>query len=323
MEQDRPLVSVVIPAFNVAAWIGDTIQSVLDQTYRPIEIIVVDDGSADDTALVAGKFGNAVRYIRQPNAGVGAARNAGFNASRGDLIAFVDADDLWHPKKLEEQVALLKSKPQLGWVYSDAFIVDHTAGKVLDRVGRTHSLPDGDIAGSLLLNNFIACPTPLIRRSVLTLVGGFDERRSLTVAADWFMWLRLAVASPAGCVRSALANVRSHPGSMTGTMDLQSTYDGKVSVIDQVVALRPRELSPLRSRAVSNVRIGMGQWMVRRGEMGRARSTFLAALREDPTNPKATLHFLGSLFPRGVLKLTLKVRKAFVLSLVRASRLAP
>jgi GT2 family glycosyltransferase len=323
MEQDQPLVSVIIPAFNVAAWIGETIQSVLRQSYRPIEVIVVDDGSTDDTALVAGKFGNALTYLRQPNAGVGAARNTGFKASRGDLIAFVDADDLWLPGKLEEQVALLKSKPEFGWVYTDAFIVDHTAGKVLDRVGRTHSLPDGDIAGSLLLNNFIACPTPLIRRSLLARVGGFDERRSLTVAADWLMWLRLAVDSPAGCVRTVLASVRSHPASMTGTMDLQATYDGKVAVIDQVVALRPRDLTPLRSRAVSNVQIGMGQWMVRRGDMARARSMFRAAVREDPTNTKATLHFLGSLLPRGILELTLKIRKAFVLSLVRARRVAP
>lgn len=323
MEQDRPLVSVIIPAFNVAAWIGETIQSVLHQTYRPTEVIVVDDGSTDSTPLVAQSFGKAVKYIRKINGGVGSARNAGFRVSTGEYVAFVDADDLWLPDKLARQVALLESKPDVGWVYCDALVVDDSDNNILDRVGRTSDLPEGDIVDSLLLNNFVPCPSPLIRRALLATLGGFDELRSLTVSEDWDMWLRLAAAAPAGCVRSPLARVRSHPGSMTGTMDLDSTYQSRVTVIDRAIALRPRQLEPLRSRAISNVQLGIGQWMVRRGDMPRARSMFLAALREDPRNAKATLHFLASLFPRGVLKMTLKVRKAFVLSLVRARRVAP
>jgi glycosyltransferase involved in cell wall biosynthesis len=320
MEQKSPLVSVIIPAFNVAEWLAETIHSVLAQTHRPVEVIVVDDGSTDGTPLVAQGFGNAVKYIRRLNGGVGAARNAGFRASTGEYVAFVDADDLWFPDKLARQVALLESKPDVGWVYSDALVVDHSARHVLDRVGRTWDLPEGDIVGSLLLNNFVACPTPLIRRALMEALGGFEELRSLTVAADWHMWLRLAAAAPAGCVRSPLARVRSHPGSMTGTMDLDSTYNGKVTVIEQVIALRPLQLEPLRSRAISNVQLGMGQWMIRRGDMRRARRMFVASIRSHPTNVRAAAHLVGSLFPAHPLKLALALRRRVVHSRVRASQ---
>src|ERR1700674_1319895 len=100
MAHKRSLVSVVIPAFNAGQWLAETVNSVVEQTYRPIEVIVVDDGSTDGTGLVAQSFGNLVKYVRQLNGGVGAARNTGLRSSIGEYVAFVDADDLWLPDKL-------------------------------------------------------------------------------------------------------------------------------------------------------------------------------------------------------------------------------
>jgi glycosyltransferase involved in cell wall biosynthesis len=108
-----PTVSCVIPAFNCAAYVGEAIDSVLEQSYRPTEIIVVDDGSTDGTADVVAAYKNHVRYLRQSNAGPAAARNHGLRAACGDFIALLDADDIWHPEKLDRQMSCFRDRPDL------------------------------------------------------------------------------------------------------------------------------------------------------------------------------------------------------------------
>ena len=111
-----PRVSVVIPAFNAARYIRDAVDSVLEQTLKNLEIIVVDDGSADDTHRVLAVYGERIRYLPQPNSGVSTARNRGIEAARGEFVAFLDADDYFLcPTKLEEQIARFESQPQLGY----------------------------------------------------------------------------------------------------------------------------------------------------------------------------------------------------------------
>src|SRR5215813_13941843 len=111
LSTSQPLVSVIIPTFDRATWVGEAIASVLAQTYTYLELIIVDDGSHDATREVVQAFGQALRYIRQAHAGVSAARNCGVAASRGTLIAFLDSDDLWLPRKVTAQVALLQCQP--------------------------------------------------------------------------------------------------------------------------------------------------------------------------------------------------------------------
>src|SRR5436309_14667644 len=117
MDHSKPLVSVVIPVYNGERYLADAIQSVLDQTYRNFEVIVVDDGSTDRSAEIAKRFGEAVRYVYRTNGGVCKARNAGIAAARGAYIAFLDQDDLWLHDKLAAQVAYLDSHPEAGAVY--------------------------------------------------------------------------------------------------------------------------------------------------------------------------------------------------------------
>lgn len=278
-DQVTPLVTVVIPAYNVEQWIFATIESVLKQTYKPVEVVVVNDGSTDGTAEVIAGFGDRVRCVTQPNKGLSAARNTGIRVAEGQFIAFLDSDDLWMPEKLECQVDLLRRFPEIGWVYSDAFVVDHTATIVLNRVGRTSSLPSGDILRALILRNFIPCPTPLVRRSALARVGGFDESPAIQIAEDWDMWLRLAGEFPAGCVSRPLAMIRLHGKSMTGTMDLDAALASKMVVIEKAVRLRPAALLPLRARAVAGVYLDMGEWMFRREKFRDARLMFASAIR--------------------------------------------
>src|SRR5262245_53826716 len=119
-----PLVSVVIPAFDAEAFLAETVESVLRQTWRRREVIVVDDGSTDGTPGVVRRFGDAVRYLRQENRGGGAARNAGASAARGDLVSFLDHDDLWAPETLERQVDVLRRRPESGLVACDGVKFD-------------------------------------------------------------------------------------------------------------------------------------------------------------------------------------------------------
>lgn len=109
----QPLVSCIVPVFNGERYVRETVDSIFAQTYRPLEIIVADDGSHDDSAAIIKRYGRQVNYLWQPNAGPAAARNLGLSAATGDLIAFLDADDLWHPTKLARQWARFRTRPEL------------------------------------------------------------------------------------------------------------------------------------------------------------------------------------------------------------------
>jgi len=134
MMDGGPVVSVVVPAFNAAATIEETLQSISQQTHRNLEVIVVDDGSSDDTAALVRRHSvrdPRFRVISQPNGGVASARNAGVRASHGEFVAFIDADDLWHPTKIAKQAAaLLAGGPETALVYSPFRVID-SAGNVI------------------------------------------------------------------------------------------------------------------------------------------------------------------------------------------------
>ena len=124
MKSSRPMVTVIIPVYNGEEYLAEDIESVLGQTYHPLEIIVVDDGSTDDTATVASRFKELVRYIYQPNSGPAAARNRGLKMARGEVIGFVDADDLWVENKLDLQLGLLADNPSVQIVIGFAHTVE-------------------------------------------------------------------------------------------------------------------------------------------------------------------------------------------------------
>jgi glycosyltransferase involved in cell wall biosynthesis len=115
-----PLISCIVPVFNGERYLGETLESILAQTHRPIEIIVVHDGSTDGTARVTAGYDERVRYLKQDNAGPAAARNLGLDAARGDFVAFLDADDLWHAEKLERQMACFETRPELDYCLAHA-----------------------------------------------------------------------------------------------------------------------------------------------------------------------------------------------------------
>ena len=127
-QQGEPLVTVVIPTYNRADYIAETIESVLSQTYRNIEVIVIDDGSTDGTAQVVAPFIPRVSYVQQENAERGASRNHGLRLARGKYVAFLDSDDVWLPTKVADDVAYLEARPDVGLIHTDASSSTQSAG---------------------------------------------------------------------------------------------------------------------------------------------------------------------------------------------------
>jgi glycosyltransferase involved in cell wall biosynthesis len=213
MPSSRHTVSVVIPVWNRASWIGDALDSVAQQTRAPEEVIVVDDGSTDGTADVAAAHPLVPSVVTIAHAGVAAARNRGIEAARGDLVAFLDSDDLWLPEKLARHVPMFTG--------SDAPALGCTHYEVWDRVGdawtvsQTRRHPGPLDVETLLAMNRIGTLTVVARRAELLARGGFDE--TLVRGSDYDLWLRCAEREPVHVLEEVLAIHRRHPDRLTGT----------------------------------------------------------------------------------------------------------
>lgn len=228
------MVSVLIPTYNRGYIIASTIESVLAQTYKNVEIVVVDDGSKDDTREVLAKFGDSIRLIYQENAGLAAARNTGLEAARGEFIAFEDSDDLWLPWKLEAQVALMRRFPDMALNWTDMKAVSPEGNLVSERHLRTmyhvyneidldESMPvagkindlvpdapaelgdavyrEGDIFSAMYMGNLVHPPTALMRRSAIAKSGGLDLTFAWTCEDYEFFW-RVVREGRAGLVEA-------------------------------------------------------------------------------------------------------------------------
>lgn len=211
MEPQDYFISVVIPNYNYEKYVGEAIRSVLDQTWSNREIVVVDDGSTDDSVQVIQGFGDKVRLIQQENQHLSAARNTGIRAAKGNWVAFLDSDDLWHPRKLELQVAALRKHPD--WAFVGGDVLD--AGDYPDF--SLESVQDEEAS----LRDFLAY-TPmsgsvaLVKRACFDKVGIFDPE--LRSSEDLDMWLRLATAYRGGRVKAPLWHYRQHPDQMNRNM---------------------------------------------------------------------------------------------------------
>jgi glycosyltransferase involved in cell wall biosynthesis len=217
---DKPLVSVIIPAFNAASDVRQTLDSVLAQTYQEIEVIVVDDGSVDDTSAVVENFARRdprLKLLRQANAGVGAARNVAICAARGTYIAPLDADDSWFPEKLEKQVACMEqSGTDTGLVYCWSTLADRH-GELVDNVST--STLEGRLRHALVLINVLGnASVPLFRAAALEKVGLYltrAEQGGAQGCEDWDLALRVAEISTVRVVPEYLVTYRQNSSSMS------------------------------------------------------------------------------------------------------------
>ncbi len=196
----KSFVSVIVPTYNRADLISETIESILNQTYKNIELIIVDDGSTDNTEKVIRKFkDNRIKYIKTGYSGVPARpRNIGIKKAKGEYIAFLDSDDMWLPEKLEKQIKVFQASDETAMLYTRFRTIE---GDVIsDRIFPENSkYNSGNMFKSIYLRNLIACSSVMVRRSVLDQVGLFNTDPNLIAIEDADLWLRIALKYTIKC----------------------------------------------------------------------------------------------------------------------------
>ena len=218
-----PAISVIVPCYNAAAFVPATLRSVLAQQGFELQIIVVDDGSTDGSPERVAREFPSVTVVRQANAGVAAARNTGLAHAKHDWVAFIDADDLWMPGKLQAQWAFLASQPEAGmaytawkvWTSNEPEPAADWLAQLAQQAGDSAQWqgPSGWLYPELLVDCVVWTSSVLVRRELLSQAGGFDE--SLRIGEDWDLWLRLSRLTAMLRVPRPLALYRMHPDSIT------------------------------------------------------------------------------------------------------------
>jgi len=207
----QELVSVIIPTYNRANYLVQSLESVLAQSYRNLEVIVVNDGSTDNPETRLEPYRNRILYLQKPNGGKSSALNLGLNHVSGQYVWVFDDDDIALPELVASHMSVFESQPDVGFVYSGfAFFEGKDANNVIETVEAT-AYPDGEMLGKLLSGNYICGVSVLVRKRCYDRVGCYDER--LIRAQDYDMWIRLARAGfKAGVIRQPLVRVRKHDG---------------------------------------------------------------------------------------------------------------
>jgi glycosyltransferase involved in cell wall biosynthesis len=293
----EPRVSVIVPAYNMAEYTVETIESLRAQTYPDVEIIVVDDGSTDGTAMALERFGDSIIRLRQENRGACAARNRGFRASTGELVAFLDCDDLYHPEKVERFVAWFRDHPGVGMVYSPEYLIDEN-GEIVgeNRPRRPHS---GEVFSRLLRRNFVGSSTPIVRREALDEVGLWDE--AIFTTADWDLWLRIARRCLVGYIDDPLSYSRQV--SLYNRRHIERT-DAEASHVLEKLRRAGVDGRDLR-RARSHVDLLLHRYAFCNGDHRKALRYLFDALRRRPFQVKGYLLLPFTVLSRPVYRFLL------------------
>ena len=299
-----PLVSVVIPAYNATAFLGETLDSVLAQSYTNLEIIVVDDGSTDATPHLLDSYGDRICVLRQANAGQAAARNYGARAAHGELLAFLDSDDLWNPDKIARQVALLCRFPTALAVYCDHRTIDAQGHPLASNAALAYPRPSGDILRALLLGPCIITPgLVLLRRRAFDVTGGFDETPMMRGHEDYALWLRLAAQGSFIYSPDTLVSYRRHNQQATRQKHYEmhmarAKLNGLMAIREVMRASRDDGLKRLFAWVLGESHV-VAAWAARQtGDHAEARRIAAAALALRPTSVRAWYALAAALKPR-------------------------
>jgi glycosyltransferase involved in cell wall biosynthesis len=293
---NMPEVSVIIATYNRGPLLEEALNSVLSQTYTDYEVIVVDDGSTDDTPQRLLKYGERLKVLSLEHTGKpSVARNAAAATASGNLLAFLDSDDIWMPTKLEQQVAFLHSNPSFVMCYCDATFLSED-GRLLGRQSHRERLRSGWVLRYLLLGNFVPFSTVMVQKKVVEEVRGFEEW--LTICEDWHLLLKISSKGEVGLLREPLCQIRVHPQGMTS--DKIFLFEEAIRAIEDLA----RTLPEASEKYASYVRRGrarmlsmLGRNYLFRGDTAEARRLFWKALADSPlrldTMPFLALACLG------------------------------
>jgi GT2 family glycosyltransferase len=339
------LVSVIIPTYNRAGIVGAAIESVLEQSHADVEVIVVDDGSTDETRGIVESYGPRVRYLAQANAGVSAARNVGLMNARGEFIALLDSDDRFLPWKLEAQIRVFRQYPAIGMVWTDMSAVTASGAVVHERYLRTmysaHSqarleermtacgsmgelwqsapralvsapLYVGDIFSPMLLGNLVHTSTVVIRRSRLRLVGGFDTSLAKS-GEDYEFHLRTCSHGSVGFIDASSLRYRiGAPDQLTAShYAVHIARNNLTTLLRWLERGRERiELpAPLVRRRLAHALRWVGEAELENGNRVEARKFLWKSLRHEPLHRRSALLFAATTLPAPVLTLARTARR--------------
>jgi glycosyltransferase involved in cell wall biosynthesis len=279
MTEKSPAISVIIPAFNQAVFISEAIHSVLEQTYPYFELIVVDDGSTDETPQVLAQIQDPrMRVVRQPNAGLSAARNTGLRESAAPLVTFLDADDYFLPDKLEVLSNYLNEHPEIGLVVGRVRYINQYGNLIYESSKTSTKL----VLPELLFENPICVSGILLRRKWLERIGIFDE--SLRACEDWDLWIRLAYA---GCRFAWVENIviayRYHQGQMT--RESERMRKAMLSMLDKFFSQTRSDenIQAYKDRVYASAMVTAAAYAYHSDEIYRGKLDLAEAVRLNPT----------------------------------------
>lgn len=284
----QPLVSTIIPCYKQAHYVAQAVDSVLNQTYPNVEVIVVDDGSPDNLDEVMAAYASEprVRVIKQQNSGLSNARNHGVAEARGAYLQFLDSDDWLHPDKFAIQVPLLEAQPEIGFVYSDFYMV-YNETEISDEwlVSRSLGSLEPDIFNTLWLNNCVANMTVLIRREWFDKSGGFDPRPILT--EDYELWMRLtAMGCKVRYLPQRMGYYRQHKTSMSKD-GLQAEREAAAR---EVIAQRfPELIGPATTYAIATMNASWQKWVDELQAKIKQQDALIMQLQRGAYHPKTML----------------------------------
>lgn len=261
-----PLVSVILPVYNRAGWVARAVESVLAQTHQPLELLVVDDGSTDDTRRVLANFGSRLRLLEQAHRGAEAARNLGLAHARGEFIAFIDSDDVWYPDRLSRQLPLFR-KTAVGLVFGNAALVDYGCNppRRLKRTFFDNVRPSrGRVTEELARGCFVPLSSVLVRNELFAEGRGFLPGH---VAGDYLKWVELSVACEFDYVEAPVYEYAIHPGGISH--NLVETLEDRIEAFGQLLARRNTDerLDCVLRRILFNLGLSLRIARMRQGRM--------------------------------------------------------
>ncbi len=296
-------VSIIIPAYNKAELTVKTVKSVLNQTYPHTEIIVVDDGSVDQTQKYLSEFKNRIQYVYKTNGGACSARNLGIRLAQGEFIGFLDCDDLYLENKVELCVDFLKRNPDYGFVHTAAFFIDREE-KIVGFYFHPKSQKQGWIADRLILGNYICNSTVIVRKSCLQEVGFLDE--SIFMPADWDLWLRLAEKFKVGYINKPLTKYRITDNYTFKR--IEECQEEEKIVLNKFFFRNQNSSSLYKNRVFSYFHLRYAQCYFIQDKHQRFKEEFWQTLKMYPLNVKALAHLLYYCLAKENLKSNLRKR---------------
>lgn len=310
MRSSLPSVSVIITVHKRTAFLPHAIDSVLGQSYRDFEVIVVEDGSETAKETVE-RYGERIRYVWQPQQGVGPARNAGARVAQGAWLSFLDDDDYWAREKLERQMELAADWPDLGFIHCDYLDVEDETIRPRWHSYAPEEVPSGWVTGPLFLR-FMGLPsTVMVRRDAFNRVGGFDP--GVRFSEDYDCWLRLSTVCPFGYLAEPLVMRRRHRGSLS---DNEGAIDnGTLDVLTRALAYTPTLWDECGTEAVKDclhdLHFRCGRRLMWENDLRAARAYLLRSWRFRPLRLLPLALAIATLCPPSLIAIGRRMRKGF------------